>query len=157
MPLEINMIMRPLVKSIEFDPLGFFIDCAKHVSLEFTKRQPQDDLFLETLTLAVELKKKHEGVVFWEGFGLTDKRIAKRHFWIAVGNRHISLANENSIFMETWGVPIPELALALCTMSAAITTSNGCIGVINSLPENEQKELAWLLYEPHNQKTPVTF
>ena len=150
--------MRAMPKSDEFDPLQFFMECANPVSVGFIEEEStDDDLFMNTLGLAARVKQKENEIVFWEGFALDQNRIARRHFWVEADGQHLSLSRSGvELVSAMWGVPIPDMALTICTMSAVITTSNGCIGVTSLLPPDEQKELAWILNEPHNEKTPVT-
>lgn len=157
-PLETIMLLRRISKSKEFDPLRFFQENATLVPIEYLEEETTNqELFTNTLGLADRMKRQNCNVIFWEGFAVTKQRIAKRHFWIKADKKHFSLSRRDSPYMEVWGIPIPDLALTICTLSAAITTSNGCLGVICSLPKHEQIELAWLIHSPHNKEAPVSF
>ncbi|WP_285905175.1 hypothetical protein [Pseudodesulfovibrio pelocollis] len=142
MPLEISFLIRSTQRSRFFDPQAIFEDKAKAHSLEFVEGPCNEvDLFEKTLALAALLDESLE-LNFWEGFYLTKQRIAKRHFWINYGERHISIKREDAT-PETlfWGIRIPEAILTVCTLSAPITTSRGCLDILATFPDHELEQL----------------
>lgn len=148
-PLEITMLLRGFPESGMFSPRQYFEGCALPFPLEFENGgTTAEDMLFDTMVMA----QRHQDdvglqIICYEGFFIDAKnRMPMRHIWIQVGGRHVSLQRKDcSTPKQAWGVPIPSLAIGLCTMKGLPPTPKLCLEMIPGLPSEEQTELAWMI------------